>query len=238
MPDKKVNIFLLIGQSNMAGRGDVNEVEPLAHPNVLMLRHGLWTAAQDPLHLDKWVAGVGLGVSFGVDLAESFPDALIGLTPAAIGGTPLERWMPGAYLYRRAVLEAQQAMRGGEIRGILWHQGCGDSKSEDRANSYGDRFCAMIGALRRELDCEDAPVVVGEFGRFLTAREGLCHFPTVNAQLNSLAERVPRCACVSSEGLNHKGDDVHFDSPGLRELGRRYAEAYKRLLAESGQSLD
>ena len=47
-----------------------------------------------------------------------------------------------------------------------------------------------------------------------------------------LAAAVPRCAWVSSEGLNHRGDQLHFDSPSLRTLGRRYAEAFFKLQGE------
>jgi Carbohydrate esterase, sialic acid-specific acetylesterase len=44
-----------------------------------------------------------------------------------------------------------------------------------------------------------------------------------------LPTRVARTAFVSSDGFQHKGDKVHFDSPSLREFGRRYADAYFKL---------
>jgi hypothetical protein len=37
---------------------------------------------------------------------------------------------------------------------------------------------------------------------------------------------VARCTCVASDGLTDKGDGTHFDSPSLREFGRRYARAF------------
>ena len=40
---------------------------------------------------------------------------------------------------------------------------------------------------------------------------------------------------VSSDGLVHKGDRVHFDSASARELGRRYAEAYRALAPPPAQ---
>jgi hypothetical protein len=51
------------------------------------------------------------------------------------------------------------------------------------------------------------------------------HWPLVNAQIAALPEHAPLSAVVSSSGLTHKGDQLHFDSPSLRELGRRYAQA-------------
>jgi hypothetical protein len=41
-----------------------------------------------------------------------------------------------------------------------------------------------------------------------------------------LPGRVKGTAYVSSEGLMHKGDKLHFDAASYRELGRRYAAAY------------
>ena len=41
-----------------------------------------------------------------------------------------------------------------------------------------------------------------------------------------------RVAFVSSQGLTHKGDVLHFDSPSLREFGRRYAHAFLMLDAD------
>lgn len=47
-----------------------------------------------------------------------------------------------------------------------------------------------------------------------------------------VATKVPHAAFVSAEGLNHKGDKVHFDSAAYRELGKRYAEAYLKMVKE------
>jgi hypothetical protein len=35
---------------------------------------------------------------------------------------------------------------------------------------------------------------------------------------------------VSADGLKHKGDKVHFDAASYRELGKRYATAYLKLM--------
>jgi hypothetical protein len=51
----------------------------------------------------------------------------------------------------------------------------------------------------------------------------------VNSVHQSLPRKVKRTAFVTSEGLSHKGDDVHFDAASMREFGRRYAKAYLAL---------
>ena len=34
---------------------------------------------------------------------------------------------------------------------------------------------------------------------------------------------------VSAEGLNHRGDNLHFDTPSQYELGRRYFEEFCKM---------
>lgn len=86
-----LNIFLLIGQSNMAGRGNMDEVEEIEHPDILMFRKGRWVKAKEPLHEDTTNAGIGPSMSFALNLIEEYPRAKIGLVPCAVGATPLSR---------------------------------------------------------------------------------------------------------------------------------------------------
>jgi hypothetical protein len=92
------HLFLLAGQSNMAGRGKVEPVDTTPIPRVLMLdRARAWVPAVDPMHFDKPVAGTGLGRSFAARVLESSPGTTIGLIPTAVGGTRIDLWQPGAY---------------------------------------------------------------------------------------------------------------------------------------------
>lgn len=214
-------LFLLIGQSNMAGRGAVEPADRVAHPRVFMLAQDLnWVPAVDPMHFDKpAIAGVGLGSTFARVVAERFPGATIGVIPAAFGGTSLDQWAPGGELYANAVRRARVALQRGELAGILWHQGEAD-RADERARTYAGRFAALIAQLRRDLGAENVPVIVGEIGRFRPENAA------INAAIAGLPAAVPRCACVTAEGLAHQGDRTHFDAASLRRLGRRYAEAW------------
>ena len=49
--EKKVKVFILAGQSNMAGRGEVKDEDRTIQPRVLMLaKDGSWQFAVDPIH--------------------------------------------------------------------------------------------------------------------------------------------------------------------------------------------
>ena len=159
---RRMMLFLLIGQSNMAGRGVVEDEDRVVHPRVFMLNQDrVWVPAVDPVHFDKpKLAGVGLASTFGRVVAERRPTAVVGLVPAAFGGTTLDQWAPGGELYTTAVERTREAMKSGTLAGILWHQGEGDSDPE-LARTYPDRFARMIAQLRRDLDAPEVPVVVG-----------------------------------------------------------------------------
>ncbi|RXK53706.1 sialate O-acetylesterase [Oleiharenicola lentus] len=222
-----MKIFLLIGQSNMAGRGKVESGDQTPHPRVWVLNKELaWVPAVDPLHFDRPERiGTGLGKTFGAVIADANPDAVIGLVPAAFGGSALDEWAPGRTHYVNAVARAKEALKRGQLAGILWHQGESD-RAPDQAATYADRFKKFITQLRADLGAPDVPVIVGEIGRFCP-NEG-----PVNAALRSLPALVPHCALVSSDGLPGRPEEpevLHFESPGFRELGRRYAQAWREM---------
>ncbi|MBM3858670.1 MAG: sialate O-acetylesterase [Verrucomicrobia bacterium] len=230
----RFHLYLLIGQSNMAGRGKIAPEYAVSSDRILKFtKENAWAAGVDPLHFDKpTIAGVGLGTSFARAMADAAPGVTIGLIPCAVGGTPLERWCNGGDLYQQALERAQLAMKDGTLKGILWHQGESDSVTETKARSYGERLAKMVSDLRSDLGAGDAPFVAGKLGEFLKREDksGKPSFwPVVNEQIASLPKRVARAAVVESKGLKHKGDDVHFDAPSLREFGKRYADAMSRL---------
>lgn len=219
-----MQLFLLIGQSNMAGRGKVEAKDEATDPNIWMLNKEMqWTLAKDPIHFDKpGAAGVGPGHQFARTLAAKEPKANIGLIPAAMGGSSLDEWKVGGKLYTNAVARAQEAMKHGKLRGILWHQGESDGKPEKIA-SYPQRFSTMIAQLRKDLNAPDVPVVIGEL---VYSRDASAEF---NKTIPAISAAVPNSGWVSAEGLTDRGDKLHFSSEGARTLGERYAAKFLEL---------
>ena len=106
-------LVLLVGQSNMAGRGYAGPDDLVAIPNLLMIRPDFkWQPAIEPITRDRKfigtfqqsgekivgsdpfetvlpegdqkVVGVGLGRTFGRLLAEANPGKVVGLIPCAV----------------------------------------------------------------------------------------------------------------------------------------------------------
>jgi len=236
-PKENFHLFLLVGQSNMAGRGVVADSDKVPRPRVLMLdKSGAWVPAVDPLHFDKPAAGVGLGLTFADAVAAAHPEVTIGLIPCAVGGSPIDSWQPG-YFYNAtqshpwddALRRAQLALRAGTLKGILWHQGESDSTREF-AEGYAVKLQALIARMRSALGAPNVPFIVGQMGRFEGSPWNDYKIQVDRAH-RELPEKLARIAFVSAEGLKDKGDKTHFDTASYRELGRRYAEAYLRLVS-------
>lgn len=224
-----MDIFLLMGQSNMAGRGLLEDVEPVRDERIRVFRDDRWDLAEEPLHHDRPTAGVGLAMSFARFVLDADPGTDIGLVPRAVGSTPLERWMPGADLYEGAMAAAETVARDGAIQAVLWHQGEHDSKAETDASSYSRRFSSMVTTLRERLDAPSLPVILGELGNYLSTRPDFPHYRIVNAELRKISDILPHSAFVSAEGLADKGDGLHYNARSLRVFGERYAAMYLRL---------
>ncbi len=229
-PNERYDLYLLIGQSNMAGRGNIEAQDTVTDPKVFMLNKAeIWVPAKSPLHFDKPFAGTGLGLTFGKIMAEN-SKRKIGLIPCAVGGTSISMWMPGAYdkitqthPYDDAVKRTKVALKSGELKGILWHQGEADATNE-KTRLYEARFDSLLMNLQKDLsvDIRSVPVVVGELGRFYVKKAP--EAVNFNPLLYHMSANRKNIRLVSSEGLTHKGDTVHFDAISLREFGKRYAE--------------
>lgn len=218
---KDMKLFLLIGQSNMAGRGKVEEQDKIENPNIFMLTKDLkWVVAKDPVHFDKGAAGVGLCSEFARDVFKADPKSTIGLIPCAMGGSSLDQWQPGKPLYTTAITRAKEALKQGKLAGILWHQGESDAKPELVA-TYPARFETMITQLRKELGAENVPLLIGE------VIPGHGKHDEVNVALAETAKKTPNAVLVSSADIGKK--QLHYDSADYRALGKRYAEAFLKM---------
>ncbi|OQP39972.1 acetylxylan esterase [Niastella yeongjuensis] len=237
--------FLLIGQSNMAGRGYSHEVPPIINEGIKVLRNGRWQMMAEPLHNDRASAGIGLAGSFGAAWRMQHPDEEIGFIPCAEGGTSLDDWAIGGPLFNHALLQAKLAQRSSTLTGILWHQGESDCFPE-KVGEYEGRLKILIDAFRKELNAADVPLVVGGIGDFLTSGiygKYFGNYPLINEALMRYAQSQALCYFATAEGLTSNPDGLHFNAASLRTLGVRYYEAFRtrqfitRPLAEESKIL-
>lgn len=236
--DEEILSVLMIGQSNMAGRGNLGEVPELNNPECFMLRMGRWQPMKDPINVDrplfgiKYTPGVGLAGSFADGLARA-TGCRVGLIPCADGGTKIEQWMPGELLYDHALMQCRLAMRTSRLVGIIWHQG--ESNSTTDPALYREMLLTFFTSLRRDLGIPNLPIIAGEISECCSDAWYVSKAaPTLNRIYHRLEWELPHFALASARGLTLKDDGIHFNSVSLREFGLRYLEKYINLCKNEG----
>jgi hypothetical protein len=220
-------IYLLIGQSNMAGRAPIEEQDEAPIEGCeLFIASGEWEPATNPLNRYSTVRKklsmqkLGPGYGFAKRWRELHPDIPLGLVVNARGGTNIAEWGKGTDYYNEAVARLKAALAdGSRLGGILWHQGEGDSR---RTDTYLNSLSTLIANLRSDLNAPDLPFIAGLLE--MDDRDFEKSPRLINEVFLTLPSVVPNTVVASTEGLLTL-DGTHFDSAGQRELGKRYAEA-------------
>lgn len=231
-PANKENVwvFILAGQSNMAGRGLVEPQDTIPDTRILTINaSGQLILAKEPLHFyEPTLTGLDCGHAFGRETIKHIPDSIsILLIPTAIGGSSISQWI-GDSLYRNVKLfsnfreKVAISKQYGIIKGILWHQGESDAHEKD-IPLYRERLLLLFSQFRQTIGNDSLPVLLGELGSFPKDQPNR---ERINQAIREYAAEDRNAAVISTDGLGHKGDSLHFDSEGQRTMGRRFAEAY------------
>ena len=220
--------ILMIGQSNMAVRGFINEVPMICNERILMLRNAGWQMMAEPINYDRPNAGIGLAGSFAAMWCMEHEGEQIGLIPCAEGGSSLDDWAVDKNLFKNAVIQAGFAMQDSELIGILWHQGESDSYGGGY-QTYYKKLQVIIESLRKELNAFEVPLIIGGLGDFL-GKNGFglncTEYELVNEQLLKFAREQENSCFVTAEGLTPNPDGIHMDAVSQRRFGVRYYEAF------------
>lgn len=222
--------FLLIGQSNMAGRGYIRDAVTIDASRIYTLRNGRWQKMFRPINPDRSTSGVSLAESFAESYSKKY-SCDVGLVCCADGGTSIEQWAEGGVLFENAVNMALLAMRSSNLKGILWHQGETDC-SYEKYSKYADRFLAFINSLKNRLGIDNIPIIIGGLGDFLSEcsmDSNLKNYTYINEILKNIAATNDEIAYVSARGLASNHDCLHFNSESLYEFGLRYFSEYEKL---------
>lgn len=217
-PDR---VFLLIGQSNMAGRAPLEQGDDAPIQGVFLLNDkGAWEPARNPLNryatdrknlsMQKICPGYG----FALAMRKADPKTTIGLLVNARGGSKIEQWEKGQPLYDHMLKRA----KGRRFAGVLWHQGESNANDPD----YLDKLLRLVATLRKDLGDPNLPFVAGKISG---------SYP-VNDAIAALPGRAKHTAVASVDGLKRL-DKWHFDRASQLALGERYAKAWLTLQASA-----
>jgi Carbohydrate esterase, sialic acid-specific acetylesterase len=231
-PGSKENIwvFIMAGQSNMAGRGIVEPQDTVPNKRILTInKNGELIVAKEPLHFyEPTLAGLDCGYSFGKTIIKNIPDSIsVLLIPTAVGGSSINQWI-GDSVFRKVKLlsnflaKVEIGEQYGVIKGILWHQGESDANEKD-IPYYTERLSMLFTRFRSAVGNTNLPVLLGELGSYSKDK---VHFALINKAIHEYSLQDKNTTVISTGDLKDKGDSLHFNSKGQRMMGRRFAEAY------------
>jgi hypothetical protein len=223
-----LDIYLLIGQSNMAGRAPLGPAEKDTIPGVYLFTGTGWEPAANPLNKYSTVRKslamqqLGPGYSFARELA-ACTGHRIGLVVNARGGTAIEWWEKGYTgpndfnLYEEAVAQMKKAAPYGRLKGIIWHQGEGN---QGRPEQYMPLLKQLVSDLRSDLRT-NAYFVAGELGQWHSGTK------KINQVISSISSEIEHADYVTTDGLiplHGDSTNPHFDEHSQLILGQRYAD--------------
>jgi len=226
---KKLDIYLLIGQSNMAGRAEISGSDADTLENVFLFTGNpekQWEKAANPLNKystirkNPGMQKLGPGYHFAKQMLAADNQNAIGLVVNAKGGTSILEWEPGGVFYNEAVKRTKEAMKYGTLKGILWHQGESDAS---RSDTYLPKITNLIQAFRIDFNSPNLPVVVGQISEDKPQRTNF------NKMILQVPAHIENTGVVTTENTSTI-DSTHFDSASQRLLGERYAREMLKLL--------
>jgi sialate O-acetylesterase len=243
------DLWILAGQSNMQGVGNLTDVEPPNGQVHMFDMSDNWRLAEEPLHsladaVDSvhWrgkprltgaeaadaarrrTKGAGLGLPFATAMLR-FTGVPVGLVPCAHGGTSMEQWSPGlrdqggASLYGAMVRRHQTV--GGRVKGVLWYQGEAEANPK-RLPAYAERMKALVQSIRTDFRQPDLPFYYVQIGRVIRLGDP-DPWNAVQDLQQKLEAEIPHTGMVA--GIDLALDDlIHVGTPGLKVLGLRLAQ--------------
>lgn len=201
-PAGGVHLFILSGQSNMAGLDPALSFTPAVEEafgkdNVIVVKD-----AQGGEPIRRWYKQW----------------APKGGKPPATNGD----------LYDRLIGKVKPAIEGKTLASVtfVWMQGERDAK-EKHGEVYAESLKGLLEQLRTDLKRKDIGFVIGRLSDFDLADKSYPHWTMIRkAQVETAeaAEAGALGAWVDTDDLNGEKNDLHYTKPaGYKELGARFA---------------
>jgi len=237
-------IFLLGGQSNMEGAGIVAELPEqyvYAPEQISLFENGEF---RELVHGDTF----GPEVGFTHEIVQVYPEDTIVLCKVAFGGANLYYdWNPDGVsqgpedVYRgplypkltaamsRLKVHLSEDDSEAVFCGMLWMQGERDSVFDFMAETYEQNMQAFISCIRRDTGVAGLPFIMGQIcPRVINHDTGTYNHTwrrKVQMAQRSVAEKENKVFLIPTDDIP-QSDNLHFDTVGLLELGKRYARIY------------
>jgi hypothetical protein len=236
-------LFVLAGQSNMVGRGQYDELPP--EERALPDNVEIHAVALDA-GLNEVQGSFGPEHSLARGLGQAYPDQRLVLVKYAVDASSLLDWAPDwdraaaevtghpqfGPLYQKLMDLVAEVRTGSgahcQAAAVLWMQGERDARIPEAGQQYEENLSHLIGCFRADLDVPGLPFIVGQVNQPL---ERYPLVEEVRAAQARVVQQGGNTALVSTEGLPKAPDNLHYNTAGQMELGRRFAQAFLDMAA-------
>jgi hypothetical protein len=249
------HIYLCFGQSNMEGQGTIEAQDKSVNSRFKVMQavtcsnlgrtKGKWYSAVPPL-CRCW-SKLSPADYFGRTMIENLPENIsVGVVNVSVAGCKIELFDKVNYqTYVSAVTEqylkdiikeyngnpyahlvelAKLAQKDGVIKGILLHQG--ESNTND--SQWPSKVKAIYNNLITDLGLNPDSVLLLAGEVVHADQGGIC--ASMNTIIARLPQTLPNSYVISSSQCTDATDNLHFNSAGYRELGKRYARKMLSLM--------
>ncbi len=253
-PNPNFHIYLCFGQSNMQGKGRIEDRDKADVPERFRMmaavdfptmnrKQGEWYTAVPPLCRPE--TGLCPADYFGREMVKNLPDSIsVGIINVAVDGCSIEMFdedvcqgyikgQPSYMTSAAAAYDNNPFRRLVDLGRKAQQDGVikGILIHQGETNMGNDKWGMYVNRIYLRmlaelgLDASEVPLIAGEMLR--AEYGGVCanHIPAVNA----LYHVIPNSMVASSEGCK-AGDQYHFNSDGYRIIGRRYAKLMLKYL--------
>ena len=241
----KVSLFIMIGQSNMSGRGQLPETPQTINPHVFVFGNDYrWHYGIEPIdsplnQVDSISfdpdAGYSIATSFAATLLKQDPELIVGFIPCAKGGSSVGMWqrnLSDRSLYGSCIKRIRAASAMGHIAGLLYCQGASDARDpQEYPEKMGSpfewkvKFAKFVSDIRNDLGRPNLPVVFAQMGSS-TDPSGWRYWDEVKRQQGEVS--IPNVIMTTEADLP-LDYAVHLTTEGYIMLGERFANAFLKI---------
>ncbi|MCK5902917.1 MAG: hypothetical protein KAG28_07185 [Cocleimonas sp.] len=237
--------FVLIGQSNMVGWTESKFRElpnwmKTKPRNVHFFQHGR------QMDFSGQPGGrIGPEVAFAKFIAAYYPGRPINIIKLAVGGTSIydwaKNWNPrvsfrmadsrisaSLYALLKRQIQLSRVLNGKNktISAFLWMQGERDARFPQAANAYLSNMTAFIRDLRYDYQSPHARFILGRINPPIEHRPAV-HI--IRHAQEQLMHKVHGTRYITTDDLAKADDRVHYNTRGQVQLGRRFADEFRRI---------
>ena len=253
---EKFDIILIAGQSNAEGSGYGPVEEEYLPDGVTYHMFGSKTLVDK-----EWVLEFPIGIrieeadstkkdNFALSFAREYKRSgmlkdgrKLLVIDTGLGGTAFLNgyWKPEdpGYKRMRYMLDCALDMNPeNRLVALLWHQGETDAANHATYGEHYANLTRLFTDMRKQAQNERLPIIAADFcNQWKSTHEDICA-PVIKAIRDVISAVGGEFVETADLPSNHQdgtreGDNIHFSRNSLHILGRRYFEAYSKIIARN-----